>query len=144
AAGRLDLPLHAVRLRPRARRPRVRAVLPVRHRLDARRRHPLPGGPVGARSLRPRPPFPFAIASMLVVGIGFGGLQSLNAAVIVRATEPAYFGRVFSISMLAFAGVSLVRLAVGAFAGSLGERRAVASLACVVAAIAATLAALLR
>ena len=81
---------------------------------------------------------------MLAVGVGFGGLQSLNAAVIVRATEPAYFGRVFSLSMLAFAGVSIMGLPVGALADAIGERRMVAALACVVFAVAATLAARLR
>jgi MFS family permease len=80
--------------------------------------------------------FPLALAAMLVIGTGFGGLQSLNAAVIVRATEPAYFGRVFSLTMLAFAGVSLAGLPVGALADAIGERRAVASLACAVVAIA--------
>jgi MFS family permease len=95
---------------------------------------------LGLLALSSAPSFALAIAAMLVIGTGFGGLQSLNAAVIVRATEPAYFGRVFSLTMLAFAGVSLVGLPVGAFADLVGERRAVASLACVVVAIAATVA----
>jgi MFS family permease len=84
------------------------------------------------------PSFPFAVAAMLAVGVGFGGLQSLNAAVIVRATEPAYFGRVFSLSMLAFAGVSVMGLPVGTLADAIGERWTVRVLAGVVIAIAVT------
>lgn len=96
---------------------------------------------LGLLALASAPSFALALAAMLAIGTGFGGLQSLNAAVIVRATEPAYFGRVFSLTMLAFAGVSLVGLPVGALADAVGERRAVAGLACVVVAIAATVAA---
>jgi predicted MFS family arabinose efflux permease len=98
---------------------------------------------LGLLSLSAAPRFPLAIGAMSVVGVGFGTLQSLNAAVIVRATEPAYFGRVFSLSMLAFAGVSLVGLPVGLLADALGERRTIALVACAVAAIAATVALLL-
>ena len=46
--------------------------------------------------------------------------------------------------MLAFAGVSLMGLPIGALADAVGERRMVAALACVVLVIAATLAARLR
>jgi MFS family permease len=99
---------------------------------------------LGLLALSAAPSFGFAIGAMLAVGIGFGALQSLNAAVIVRATEPAYFGRVFSLTMLAFAGVSLMGLPVGALADAVGERRMVAALACVVLVIAATIAARLR
>ena len=99
---------------------------------------------LGLGALASAPSFPFAIASMLVVGIGFGGLQSLNAAVIVRATEPAYFGRVFSLTMLAFAGVSLMGLPVGALADAIGERTALGFLAAVVVAIAVTVSTRLR
>ena len=41
---------------------------------------------------------------------------------IVRTTEPAYFGRVFSLSMLAFAGNALMSLPVGLLADAIGER----------------------
>jgi MFS family permease len=77
---------------------------------------------LGLLGLFAAPSYTFAVATMLVVGVGFGGFQTLNSAVIVRATEPAYFGRVFSLSMLAFAGVSLVSLPVGVLADAIGER----------------------
>jgi predicted MFS family arabinose efflux permease len=73
---------------------------------------------------------------MLVVGMGFGGFQTLNAAVIVRTAEPAYLGRVFSLTMLAFAGVSLMSLPVGVLADAIGERTTLATLSGVVVAIA--------
>jgi MFS family permease len=99
---------------------------------------------LGLVCLSAAPVFALAVAAMPVIGIGFGGLQSLNAAVIVRSAEPAYFGRVFSLTMLAFAGVSLMGLPVGAFADWVGERRAVAFLACLVIAIALTVTVRLR
>lgn len=99
---------------------------------------------LGLLGLSAAPSFRLAIPAQLVVGIGFGGLQSLNAAVIVRATEPAYFGRVFSLSMLAFAGVSLMGLPVGFLADAIGERGALATLATGVAVIAAVVAIRLR
>ena len=82
------------------------------------------------------PTYLLAIAAMFLVGIGFGGFQTLNAAVIVQVTEPAYFGRVFSLSMLAFAGVSLMSLPVGILADAIGERATLATLAGVVLAFA--------
>ena len=99
---------------------------------------------LGLLCLSAAPGFGLALAAMPVIGLGFGGLQSLNAAVIVRAAEPAYFGRVFSLTMLAFAGVSLMGLPVGALADWVGERRAVAGLAGLVLAIAVTVTARLR
>ncbi len=86
------------------------------------------------------PSYELAIAAAFVAGTGSGGFQSLNAAVIVRATEPAYFGRVFSLTMLAFAGFGLMGLPVGLLADAVGERATLAVLACVVCAIAVTVA----
>jgi MFS family permease len=89
----------------------------------------------GLLGLFAAPTYSLAIAAMLVIGVGFGGFQTLNAAVIVQATEPAYFGRVFSLSMLAFAGVSLMSLPVGILADAVGERATLAALASVVFAV---------
>jgi MFS family permease len=90
----------------------------------------------GLLGLYAAPSYALAIAAMFFVGIGFGGFQTLNAAVIVQVTEPAYFGRVFSLSMLAFAGVSLMSLPVGILADAIGERATLAVLSAVVLAIA--------
>jgi MFS family permease len=90
------------------------------------------------------PSYGLAIGAALFAGVGMGGFQSLNAAVIVRATEPAYFGRVFSLTMLAFAGFGLMGLPVGLLADAIGERATLAALSCVVCATSITIAALLR
>lgn len=58
---------------------------------------------------------------MLGVGLGSGGFQALNNAVIARETEPEYMGRVMSLTMLAFAGFGLVALPVGMMADRIGE-----------------------
>jgi MFS family permease len=99
---------------------------------------------LGLAGLSAAPTYETAVAAILVVGIGFGGFQTLNAAVIVRAAEPAYFGRVFSLSMLAFAGVSLMGLPVGLLADAIGERATLLTLACTVLAIALLVASRLR
>jgi MFS family permease len=85
-----------------------------------------------------------AVGAMFLVGVGFGGFQTLNAAVVVQSTEPEYFGRVFSLSMLAFAGVSLMGLPVASVADAIGERSTLAALAAVVVVIAAGIGAMLR
>ena len=108
---------------------------------DSRRAVPLFVGmpfalAAGLLGLFAAPTYPLAVGAMFVVGIGFGGFQTLNAAVIVQTTEPAYFGRVFSLSMLAFAGVSLMSLPVGVLADAIGERATLATLSGVVLAIA--------
>ncbi len=98
----------------------------------------------GLLSLFAVPSYGFGIAAMVLVGVGFGGFQTLNSAVIVQSTEPAYFGRVFSLSMLAFAGVSLMSLPVGILADAIGERATLAILAGNVIALALLFGALLR
>ena len=78
------------------------------------------------------PSYAAAMLVMLAVGTGVGGFQSLNGAVVVRATEPAYLGRVFSLTMLAFAGFGLMGLPVGLLADAVGERGALLTMAGVV------------
>jgi predicted MFS family arabinose efflux permease len=90
------------------------------------------------------PSYAAAPAAMLFVGMGFGGFQSLNGAVIVRACEPAYFGRVFSLTMLAFAGFGLMGLPIGMLADALGERGALRVMAFGVALVCAISALCLR
>ncbi|MEN8160868.1 MAG: MFS transporter [Myxococcota bacterium] len=66
--------------------------------------------------------FEAACLAMFLVGIGFGGFMTLNGAVIVRSTDPAYFGRVMSLTMLAFGAFGLMGLPVGMLADTIGER----------------------
>jgi MFS family permease len=90
------------------------------------------------------PSYGAAGTAMLFVGTGFGGLQSLNGAVIVRACEPAYFGRVFSLTLLAFAGFGLMGLPIGLLADALGERGVLRAMAAGVALVAVIVALRLR
>ena len=64
----------------------------------------------------------FAAFAMLFVGAMSGGFHALNGAVIARETEPAYMGRVMSLTLLAFAGFSLTALPLGILADRFGER----------------------
>jgi MFS family permease len=61
-------------------------------------------------------------SAMFFVGAGAGGFQTLNGALISHLTDPAYFGRVMSLTFLAFAISSIVALPVGLLADSIGER----------------------
>ena len=81
------------------------------------------------------PSYGAATAVMLLVGLGVGGFQSSNGAVIARTTDPAYFGRVFSLTMLAFAGFGLMGLPVGLLADEIGERGALVTMSAVVCTI---------
>ena len=86
------------------------------------------------------PDYSLAMVAMFFVGAGSGGFQSLNGAVIVRETEPAFFGRVVSLSTLAFAGFGLMGLPVGLLADAIGERSTLAALGGVVCLITVSLA----
>ena len=72
------------------------------------------------------PSYAAAAAAMFVIGCGFGGFMTLNGAVIVRTCEPGFFGRVMSLTMLAFAGFGLMGLPIGLLADAIGERSALA------------------
>lgn len=63
-----------------------------------------------------------AVIAMLLVGVGSGAFQTLNGAVIIRESDPRYFGRVMSLTMLAFAAFGLMGLPIGFLADQLGER----------------------
>lgn len=70
------------------------------------------------------PNYSFAVAAMFFIGAGSGGFQSLSSAVIVREADPAYIGRVMSLTMLAFGFFGLMALPVGFMADAIGERAA--------------------
>lgn len=63
-----------------------------------------------------------ASAVMLLVGITSGGVLALNGAVLLRESDPRFYGRVLSLAMLAFAGFGIVGLPVGWLADAAGER----------------------
>ncbi|GAB4323919.1 MAG: MFS transporter [Dehalococcoidia bacterium] len=63
-----------------------------------------------------------AMVTMFAVGVGTGGFQTLNGAVILKLTDVTYYGRVMSLTMLAFAGFGLMALPIGVIADLAGER----------------------
>jgi MFS family permease len=87
---------------------------------------------LGLVALTFAPNLTWATGVMLLVGVGNGGFQALNNAVIARETEPEYMGRVMSLTMLAFAGFGLMALPVGALADYFGEQATLAILGIVV------------
>ncbi len=72
------------------------------------------------------PNFWLLALAMLFVGAGGGGFQTLNGALVSHLTDPAYFGRVISLTFLAFATSSIIALPVGALADRIGERPTIA------------------
>ncbi len=70
------------------------------------------------------PNYGSAMAAMFFIGAGSGGFQALSAAAIVREADPAYIGRVMSLTMLAFGFFGLMALPVGLMADAVGERAA--------------------
>ena len=68
------------------------------------------------------PNFLLLIVAMVGIGAGGGGFQTLNGAIVSHLTDPAYFGRVVSLTFLAFATSSIFALPVGFLADATGER----------------------
>lgn len=63
-----------------------------------------------------------ASGTMFLVGLASGAFQTLNNAIIVKEAETEYYGRVMSLTMMAFALFGVVALPVGVFADMAGER----------------------
>ncbi|PFG75378.1 MFS transporter [Tepidiforma thermophila] len=68
------------------------------------------------------PNFGVALLAMLAIGAGTGAFQVLNNAIVMREAEPAYHGRVMSLTMLAWGVNGLVAYPFGALADWIGER----------------------
>jgi len=68
------------------------------------------------------PSITWAAIGMIGVGIGTGGFQTLNGAVVLRETEPMYYGRVMSLTLLAFGAFGIVGYPIGIMADAFGER----------------------
>ncbi|WP_322797306.1 MFS transporter [Tepidiforma sp.] len=80
-----------------------------------------------------------ALLAMLVLGAGTGMFQVLNNALVMREAEPAYYGRVMSLTMLAWGVNGLVAYPFGALADRVGERETLGVMAAgVVVIVAAT------
>lgn len=59
---------------------------------------------------------------MVPLGIGLSAFQMLNNALVMRETDPAYYGRVMSLTMMAWGFNSLAGFPFGLLADSIGER----------------------
>lgn len=68
------------------------------------------------------PTFLSALGAMVLVGAASSGFQLLNNAIIMQETDPHYFGRVISLTMLAFGFNGIAAYPYGALADAIGER----------------------
>lgn len=73
-----------------------------------------------------------ALGAMFLLGIGASGFQLINNALIMKESDPAYHGRVMSITMLAWGFNSLVAWPFGLFADAVGERETLLLMSAVV------------
>lgn len=84
------------------------------------------------------PSYAVALVTMFCVGGSVSGFQTLNNALALKETNPAFYGRVMSITMLAFSGTGLMALPIGLLADAIGERAtliAMGSTVCVIVAL---------
>jgi MFS family permease len=77
---------------------------------------------VGLLAVSAAPNLALAAAIMLIAGAGAGGFQTLNGALMVRESEPAYYGRVMAILMMTFSGFGIAALPLGFLADGIGPR----------------------
>jgi MFS family permease len=66
--------------------------------------------------------FPQALAVMLLLGVGTSGFQLLNNALVMQESDPAYYGRVMSITMVAWGLNGLAGYPFGILGDAAGER----------------------
>ena len=72
------------------------------------------------------PSFEMAVISMLVLGPGLSGFMLVNNALVMSNTDPRYFGRVMSLTMLAWGFQGVLSLPFGFMADAFGEREMLA------------------
>lgn len=72
------------------------------------------------------PGYALALTVMVFVGFGSTGFQMLNNALWMSECDPAYYGRVMSLSMIAWGSQGLASLPYGALADAIGERETIA------------------
>ncbi len=68
------------------------------------------------------PTFEVAILAMLLTGAGTGAFQMLNNALVMQESAPEYYGRVMSLTMMAWGVNGLAGLPFGLLADAAGER----------------------
>ncbi len=77
---------------------------------------------LGLIGLGMAPTFGLSLALMLVIGAGASVFQLLNSALIMQESDPAYYGRVMSLTMMAWGFNSLAGLPFGLLADGIGEQ----------------------
>jgi MFS family permease len=82
--------------------------------------------------------FPQAMAAMFVAGAGSSSFQMLNNSLIMQETEQAYYGRVMSLTMMAWGLNGLVGYPFGLLADAVGERETIFLMGAMVLAVIAT------
>jgi len=73
-----------------------------------------------------------ALGAMLLVGAGSSAFQLLNNALVMQESDPAFFGRVMSLTMLAWGLNGLAGLPYGLLADAAGERWALGLMGAIV------------
>jgi predicted MFS family arabinose efflux permease len=68
------------------------------------------------------PSFPLALAASALVGATSSGFQMCNQVNLMQRTDPAFFGRVMSLTMTAFGLQMIAGFPAGALADAVGER----------------------
>ncbi|MEX0782181.1 MAG: MFS transporter [Dehalococcoidia bacterium] len=68
------------------------------------------------------PTFPTMLGAAILVGATSSGFQMCNQVNLMQRTDPAYFGRVMSLTMTAFGLQMIVGFPAGALADQIGER----------------------
>jgi MFS family permease len=75
------------------------------------------------------PNFGVALLAACVMGAGSSGFQVLNNVALMERSDPAYFGRVMSLTMMAFGLNSVCAYPIGSIADAVGERGTLAGTA---------------
>jgi MFS family permease len=78
-----------------------------------------------------------ALLATCALGPGLSGFMLVNNALTMASTDPGYFGRVMSLTMLAWGFQGSLSLPFGMLADSIGEREMLAMMGVVLIAIAA-------
>ncbi|MEO8538685.1 MAG: MFS transporter [bacterium] len=79
-----------------------------------------------------------AMVLMFISGAGSAGFQLLNNSLIMQETDQAYYGRVMSLTMMAWGLNGLVGYPFGILADSVGERETIFLMGALVVAVTAT------
>ena len=83
---------------------------------------------LGLVAVAAAPSFGLALPGMLLVGGGQAGFRIMNNALLLPETEPAFYGRVLSVTILGFGIENLAAAPMGVLADAIGERPVLALL----------------